>query len=289
MLVVMIDSSSDNLSSTHTSTHGRSQTSAYFVVLNGSFVLEVVPKCMRRAGLELRWGWNLFHLDPRFIVWLYCTCTGHTCLAKSGRSSHQTLLHMATQLSTLDPGIPHIFIEPTKRINEGQDVSRFLVSSAYGDITLFLVQLNRAMFPRKGALEAIAHMPESSTVSRLKGLLKAIDEAVDGVPLDPGTHRFGNTAFRKWYQVLEERSLQLLKDHLPVSVIDFPHENGVASIQELKAYLLGSFGSAQRLDYGTGHELSFLAFVASIWKLGGFDQSNAGSEERSIVLNVIEP
>lgn len=196
---------------------------------------------------------------------------------------------MATQLSVLDPGKPHVFIEPAKRINEGQDVSRFLVSSAYRDITLFLVQLNRAMFPRKDGLEAVAHMPESSAISKLQGLLKAIDKVVDDVPLDPGTHRFGNTAFRKWYQVLEERSLQLLKDHLPETVIDFPHENGIASIQELKAYLLGSFGSAQRLDYGTGHELSFLAFVASIWKLGGFAPSNEGSEERSIVLNVIEP
>lgn len=35
-------------------------------------------------------------------------------------------------------------------------------------------------------------------------------------------------------------------------------------------YLLGSFGSPQRLDYGTGHELSFAAFLCGIWVLGGF-------------------
>lgn len=33
--------------------------------------------------------------------------------------------------------------------------------------------------------------------------------------------------------------------------------------QELGPYLLNSFGSAVRLDYGTGHELSFLGFLAA--------------------------
>jgi serine/threonine-protein phosphatase 2A activator len=38
--------------------------------------------------------------------------------------------------------------------------------------------------------------------------------------------------------------------------------DGVDANAELKEYLLGSFGSPQRLDYGTGHELSFVAFIA---------------------------
>lgn len=56
-------------------------------------------------------------------------------------------------------------------------------------------------------------------------------------------------------------------------------------IQELKSYLLGGFGSAQRLDYGTGHELSFLAFLASLWKLGAFVEG----EESMVVIGVIQP
>jgi serine/threonine-protein phosphatase 2A activator len=52
---------------------------------------------------------------------------------------------------------------------------------------------------------------------------------------------------------------------------------------------MGSFGSAQRLDYGTGHELSFVAFVACLWKLGFFNDAKQGDMEREIVLNVIEP
>ena len=62
---------------------------------------------------------------------------------------------------------------------------------------------------------------------------------------------------------------------------------------ELASYLLGGFGSSQRLDFGTGHELSFLAFLGCLWKLGGFtagdEISDDGRLERSIVLGVFEP
>jgi serine/threonine-protein phosphatase 2A activator len=63
-------------------------------------------------------------------------------------------------------------------------------------------------------------------------------------------------------------------------------------MDELRAYFLGSFGSATRLDYGTGHELSFLAFLGCLWQLGGFKDETShrsGDIERSIVFGVFEP
>ena len=42
-------------------------------------------------------------------------------------------------------------------------------------------------------------------------------------------------------------------------------------------------------DYGTGHELSFLAFLGGIWKLNGFPKTDPGVEERAIVVGVIHP
>lgn len=66
--------------------------------------------------------------------------------------------------------------------------------------------------------------------------------------------------------------------------------DGVTAKDEVGAYLMASFGSPQRLDYGTGHELSFVAFVGCLWKLGFFkDGQEGGAIEREIVLNVIEP
>jgi serine/threonine-protein phosphatase 2A activator len=46
------------------------------------------------------------------------------------------------------------------------------------------------------------------------------------------------------------------------------------AIPELSEYLNKGFGNATRIDYGSGHELSFAAWLAGIALLGGFDSSD---------------
>ena len=214
-------------------------------------------------------------------------------------SSSNNMLHPL--LRTLDAAEPHNFIVPIKKINEGQDVSTFLMSEAYRDIMTFVLQMNRAMFPRfvpestsKEAQTQVFeigsdNVPFSNTVIGLRALLQSLDKIIDEVPLDTGPRRFGNVSFRRWNELLEARATSLLEQYLPAQVLSFSHDTDLGSVKEIRSYLLGSFGSAQRLDYGTGHELSFLAFLGCIWKLGGFSRSGPGEEERGIVIGVIEP
>jgi serine/threonine-protein phosphatase 2A activator len=202
-------------------------------------------------------------------------------------------------LAVLDPIQKYTFIKPVKRINEGQDVPAFLSSKAYSDIGTFIMQLNIAMCPRKNdlgqiktlALDSDIAMPEP--VRKLQEMLKRIDAIIEEAPPDTGPRRFGNVSFRKWYELLEDRARTMLEDCLPRAVLDFKStESGdVQVLDELIPYFMGGFGSPQRLDYGTGHELSFLAFLGCIWKLGGFtDFSSKGRDvERSLVVGVIEP
>lgn len=201
-----------------------------------------------------------------------------------------------------------MFITPLKKINEGHDVPTFLTSRAYSDIMTFLLQLNRAMFPsfvsdsksqkttvQTWELGSLNNLHVSKVITELSNLLKALDSIIDEVPPDSGPRRFGNASFKRWYEIVESRMNDLLVRYLPSEVMLSSAENEVTAKSELESYILGSFGSAQRLDYGSGHELSFLAFLGSIWKLGGFTSSRseeslpAGNEERSIVLNIIEP
>ena len=209
----------------------------------------------------------------------------------------------APSLHVLDFSKGHTFINPLKKINEGHDVPNFLTSKAYSDIMTFLLQLNRAMFPsyvqkvesdQKEVHTWDLGCPEvvfSETVLRLHSLLETLGRIIDEVPPDTGPRRFGNVSFRKWYQRVEEQSTNLLSQYLPDSILDYASEYGldVGPQDEMLSYLLGSFGSAQRLDYGSGHELSFLAFLGCIWKLGGFHTSDSGNEERGIVLGIIDP
>lgn len=46
------------------------------------------------------------------------------------------------------------------------------------------------------------------------------------------------------------------------------------AIPELSEYLTKGFGNETRIDYGSGHELSFAAWLGGIALLGGFDQSD---------------
>lgn len=211
------------------------------------------------------------------------------------------ILATHTKLALLDASKPHPFAVPIKKINEGHHVSTFLASRAYHDILTFLMQLNAAMFPRymqdsNETLERVQtweldspHVSYSATVKRLSQLLDDLDKIIDEVPPDPGPRRFGNASFRKWNEIVASRSPALLQLHLPADVLDRQSATVATARSELESYLLGAFGSAQRLDYGTGHELSFLAFLACIWKLGGFKRTSSGDEERGIVLGIIEP
>jgi len=215
---------------------------------------------------------------------------------------------MATQTATpqaplavLDENETHTFVTPVKRIHTGQDVSTFLVSHAYRNIMQFLLQLNRAMFPnmvREVEMKNYATQSYqigssavqfSEIILQLRKLLLTLGDIVDEVPLETGPRRFGNLSFRKWYELVENRSVSMLNQFLPQQVRSFKHGSDVDAVTELRGYFLGSFGSAQRLDYGTGHELSFLAFLACIWQLGGFPASQPGQMEREIAFGVIEP
>lgn len=190
----------------------------------------------------------------------------------------------------------HAFAAPSKKIHEGGDVQSFLTSKGYRDIMTFLLQLNRAIFPRRTDTSQPQTWPLQSEdvdfsepVRRLQLLLSRLESIIDEAPPDTGPRRFGNISFRRWYEIVTDRGPQLLDEALPADILNAGGSSTSTARTELTSYFLGSFGSAQRLDYGTGHELSFLAFLACIWKLDGFPQAGPGVEERGIVLGLIEP
>ena len=190
---------------------------------------------------------------------------------------------------------------PLKRINDGNDLHFFCTSKAYADIVTFIRQLNWAMVPRlpREPTERFtdpidwplddSQITYSPQVLKFKDLVQSLQAMLEEAPCEPGQHRFGNPAYRRWHALLRMRIRDFLQQALPDNVwthVDSGHQGDLRD--ELAAYLLGSFGSPERLDYGTGHELSFLAFLAAVWKLNGFAPSDDGSEERGIVIEIID-
>lgn len=200
----------------------------------------------------------------------------------------KTAISSSPLLERIEDVSIHRFSAPVKRIHDRDDLHFFFASTAYRDLMKWLLQLNRAMIPvlvnnsppQEHALNE--PRPLSASVTRLRAVLSDLSDLIEQAPPDTGPRRFGNIAFRRWHQLAGEQSAELLRRHLDGIVPDLSQ---AGLVEELEAYLLASFGSAQRLDYGTGHELSFLAFLACTWKLALFD----AGEERAIVIGLIQP
>jgi len=78
--------------------------------------------------------------------------------------------------------------------------------------------------------------------------------------------RFGNKAFRTW---LDKIIANVDQDLLEIGKAGNPEFKHFArAVPELKEYLIDSFGSYERIDYGTGHELNFYVFLYCLCKIG---------------------
>lgn len=62
----------------------------------------------------------------------------------------------------------------------------------------------------------------------------------------------------------------------------FTYEGFKKAIPELNHYFLDSFGSYERIDYGTGHELNFILFLLCLFKLRVLSEESLPS----VVLHV---
>ncbi|KAK6503183.1 Serine/threonine-protein phosphatase 2A activator 1 [Arthrobotrys musiformis] len=188
----------------------------------------------------------------------------------------------------------HTFRRPQKLINNNDDLPYFLNSKAHHLIVTYIQHFSDAITPTgpdtKSTESRYANSPSivvSQSVSQIVELLATIEAIIDEIPPIEGPRRFGNVAFRTWFSTLEARSPELLRKYLPESIVNTPAKgvDDITAVDELQVYLLGGFGSAQRLDYGTGHELSFFAFLCGIWVLGGFE---TGKDELGLVFKAFD-
>jgi serine/threonine-protein phosphatase 2A activator len=93
-------------------------------------------------------------------------------------------------------------------------------------------------------------------------MLDSIDEITDTVAPLPATsnHRFGNKAFKDWIAKLQTK-LKPEPKNLLVETLLIRHPQLTSAAIELGPYLEEAFGNGIRIDYGSGHELSFIAFL----------------------------
>ncbi|KAM0786358.1 hypothetical protein ACM66B_001829 [Microbotryomycetes sp. NB124-2] len=141
-------------------------------------------------------------------------------------------------------------VQPRRKVYDERDVQRWTTSEPFHLIETVIVRLSVAV-DNKTVLD---DCHESQATQCIVKFLNAAKDWIDDVPLQTGQQRFGNKAFRDWVTILEQHDQQLQQQLVPP-----PLRNAV--LPELDHHFRASFGSAARLDYGTGHELSFLAYL----------------------------
>jgi hypothetical protein len=146
----------------------------------------------------------------------------------------------------------------TRRIFAPLQLADWKKSDGCQTLRGFIKALNDSV---KGKLVS-APCVESEGTAAVLGMLERLDTLVTETPPDGAPQRFGNPAFRSWSTKMREESEGMLAGMLPV-------ESEGAAV-ELAGYLHDAFGNATRLDYGSGHELAFVALLCCLSMLKVF-------------------
>lgn len=119
--------------------------------------------------------------------------------------------------------------------------------------------------------ETVNEAPEDPIVQ----LLQELEDKIDDFPPIKQSMRFGNKAFVQWLNWLKTVSRDRLSELLPSET----YQNAA---EELEGYLLASFGEPARIDYGTGHEATFIAFLLCLREIGFYTKE----ENTTIALGI---
>ncbi|KAI9334121.1 Phosphotyrosyl phosphate activator protein-domain-containing protein [Obelidium mucronatum] len=172
--------------------------------------------------------------------------------------------------------LPGEYKEPTRAITNDALMSQWLKSPALSYILTFISQLNNE-FVGKPIPKTPPIIDPGSIVHHLQNLLATLNAWIaDFPPQDVSMQRFGNKAFRSWVDRLEERAVEVISPLLPQHLLP--------ATVELVPYLTAAFGHKTRLDYGSGHELSFVCFLCCLRILKVVEQ-----KDMSLVAFMILP
>ncbi|KAL2635100.1 hypothetical protein R1flu_006579 [Riccia fluitans] len=165
---------------------------------------------------------------------------------------------------------PYSFVIPRKRITSPADIERFHQSEAGKMLLGFIVGLSDSV---KG-MKLSDYCKESTLIIAIVGILKRMSEWVDEIPPKQQPARYGNLSFRDWQSRLEIHGPNLVRQILPEALAE--------AVLELFPYFQDSFGNAIRIDFGTGHEVNFAAWLLCLARLGLIKQE----DYQAVVLRV---
>lgn len=202
-----------------------------------------------------------------------------------------------------------------KRIVDPITLKAWKSSPAYRDVLGFVQELSDATT----GCRLSDHVAVSARVATILQALDTMSSWLKESPPLKQAMRYGNPAFKSWHVRLltfaPECMRSLVNAPLPASFIESALPTKVAfeasltlpdaerrqaeaaasggpstavpapaAVEELAAYFSESFGNATRIDYGTGHELSFIVWLRCLDRLGVL----APADRPAVILRVFQ-
>ena len=151
-----------------------------------------------------------------------------------------------------------------KLINKEVDIQKWIDSEPYNKIVDRLIKLGESV-------KSVSRSDRKKPSKMVQNILEVLDKCkklLDETEITSEKVKFGNVGFRNWLTTLFKSKEEYFKD--------------VTDDNDALNYFCQSFGSWSRIDYGTGHELNFLAFITVLFEI------NVLSEEdcQCVVLDI---
>lgn len=153
---------------------------------------------------------------------------------------------------------PYRFETPVKRISSPADAKRFVDSESGKSFLGFIAALSHSVRGHK--ISDPCH--ESETVLSILSVIETMSKWVDEIPPAAQSSRYGNLSFSVWHEKMWDSAENFMLEILPKD-----DEEIKGSTIELVPYFTDSFGNASRIDYGTGHEANFAAWLYCLARL----------------------
>lgn len=166
---------------------------------------------------------------------------------------------------------------PVKRITKMSAMQVFKKSEAYKLQVGYISELCEAVMGKK-----ISCCGEVSPIlSEVSTAFQQMSTWLDEIPPQKQSMRYGNTAFKVWHARMAEFTPGLMQRLVEGRL---SAEKAAIATVELTTYFSGSFGDPSRIDYGTGHELSMLAWFTCLHQL----ELITAADREAVVLVVFQ-
>ncbi len=151
---------------------------------------------------------------------------------------------------------------PEKMIHGAPEFLKWQKSKAYQLLLSFILALQEETKSKANNSDCQV----SKTVESILSSLETLNVLVDEVPPTDTTSRYGNKSYRVWSSRMEETAPQLMKAILLSTSLDLHKAlaENEDCCKELAIQFSSCFGNNTRIDYGSGHEASFLWWLCHL-------------------------